>query len=138
MAASVINIATRRPGPDPIFDLIERHRAAWQEYCDDSDDGGEESTDEADRLMMQFLHVQPTTVAGCAALLAYCADWIERQNGSFPNVDGARNWWSTPTPLPLRSIAILPACWRGSPARWRRRQPPDAAAADAPCRLRAV
>jgi hypothetical protein len=75
---------------DPIFAAIEAHRhahaattAAWQSAADDGVDVEESEhhrlMDKQDGAAFDLLEIQPTTVVGAAALLAYYAE-VEAMN----------------------------------------------------------
>lgn len=94
-------------GDDPVLNLIECHRAAWAAYnvasnartareeglgrgCNTDaqwqrlNHTSDEQYDLADQLLVDMIEIQPTTIAGVAALLAYASDWIAHHFGSFP------------------------------------------------------
>jgi hypothetical protein len=100
--------------PDPIFAAIEMHRracaetsAAWgrvtdfehvslrsiteladdQEWCARHNEAAD-ATDRQDDVALNLLHIQPTTVAGAAALLGYYVEAVSTDEQFFPeNID---------------------------------------------------
>ena len=82
--AAVVTKAVHAGEPDPVFALIEAHRAATAEYvrlveANEKSDAAYESVNDA---QMPLLTTRPTTVAGAAAVLAYVASfWIEDESG---------------------------------------------------------
>jgi len=83
------------PAPDPIFAAIEEHRRAYAEFlsdCSDPDDKFETDDDAlnvADHAAAALLAVEPNTIAGAAALLAYYADYTTEDDTYFPeDMDG--------------------------------------------------
>ncbi|MFZ1009836.1 MAG: hypothetical protein WAN65_23570 [Candidatus Sulfotelmatobacter sp.] len=69
--------ATLAQEPDPIFAAIEKHRRACAETTAAfARETGQEHelisiTDKQDDIAIDLLHIQPTTVAGAAAVLSY-------------------------------------------------------------------
>jgi hypothetical protein len=63
--------------PDPIYAVIEEHRAASAAYEDAIDDDGNDTSPEGvaeehnERAMLTLCTTKPTTLAGLAALMAY-------------------------------------------------------------------
>jgi hypothetical protein len=77
-AANGLAMAVASPsGDDPILALIAKHRAAILAWSREIDAGNEDADDERDLrddLHWEILNVQPTTLAGVAALLAHVGE----------------------------------------------------------------
>jgi hypothetical protein len=58
--------------PDPVFAAIERHRAADAAWAADVDNDRRHKAE--GRAIVALLKTQPTTLAGCAALLRYIGE----------------------------------------------------------------
>jgi hypothetical protein len=95
LPALAVPVIANASEPDPIFAAIEAHRracaattAAFQSAADDGVDVEDNEQhrlfDNRDRAAFDLLEIQPTTVAGAAALLAYYVE-VEGMNAQvFP------------------------------------------------------
>jgi hypothetical protein len=104
--------ATLAHEPDPIFAAIEKHRraraetnAAWsrlsslqedarstEERCIEQEDEATNAIRRQDDIALELLHIQPSTVAGAAALLGYYVEAVSRNKQFFPeNLDDDGN-----------------------------------------------
>lgn len=70
---------------DPIFALIERHRAAAAYYKTTSPDIDRDEDDAAEladcEALCDLIGTAPTTLAGCAAVLRYFSDYLDEDDG---------------------------------------------------------
>ncbi|MBU6463224.1 MAG: hypothetical protein KGL35_21865 [Bradyrhizobium sp.] len=76
------------PAPDPIFDAIEAHRQTYTQYLSSLDEGADEDVNNGlettDQTARALLTVEPTTIVGAAAVLAYFAEQIIQDDTYFP------------------------------------------------------
>lgn len=96
---------------DPIFAAIERHRAAEAAHCAACEAADDDTMTEetADPVLCELVVMTPTTVAGCAALLLYCAKIIEAQHCSRSMFDGFAYVEESALGLLTRIAAVLQA-----------------------------
>ena len=88
-------------GTDPIFDMIEQHRAAYAkgEARGLSDRQHNKLADKADRLLKTMLATEPTTAAGLRALTEYMRDYVkggDTQAAEWALDALARGWRAMP------------------------------------------
>jgi hypothetical protein len=94
MANALDTIGPTVPAPvdntrDPILTAIEAHRMSYDEWQSSNNGGSDDETSDkllcaADWAADRLLVVQPTTVAGAAALLAYFAEQTIEDETYFP------------------------------------------------------
>jgi hypothetical protein len=60
--------------PDPIFAAIEQHRLVRAAAYDGEHDPSDEISDREEELLQELGKIEPTTIAGAAALLSYMVD----------------------------------------------------------------
>ena len=64
---------------DPIFGLVEFHKAAWARFVELDDLGDHETLEAgeraADDAMCELMRTPPTTLAGMRAIIQYLVDW---------------------------------------------------------------